>query len=537
MPSSFAIAGPGGGGGGGGGGEEAQLPPLDGGPPPPPAAAPYIHMDAMAFGMGCCCLQVTFQARNLAESRVLYDQLSVLSPLLLALTANAPMWRGHLADTDTRWAVISASVDCRTPTERGAEGSEEPPLWQALSSASGAAGGGATRLPKSRYSSIDCYIADDPRLDDALHNDLPVIADASVAARLRGAGVDERLARHVAALFVRDPLVMFKGRITELDDASSAAHFESIQSTNWRSMRWKPPPADAVETIGWRVELRTMEVQLTDFENAAFTVFVVLLSRVILFFDLNLYMPLSLVDANFERANMRSAAAGARFWFPPVICSRRGAPGAPPPPPPPPPVEMTLAQILLGDGSATFPGLLPLVSAYLDLNGCDKPSRAAIGEYLSFIRNRATGAALTGAAWQREFVVAHPAYARDSVVPLGAMGDLVRAVAALPAESKARGGSSGVFERLVGPLQGAGTAAAAAATTAAHAAGGGSGDGGAAGPASGGGGAEEVLPSDAPAAEGGVRLRGSSFFEELRRGPSSACTALKELIDKHRGAL
>ena len=28
---------------------------------------PMIDMDCMAFGMGCCCLQVTFQARNLDE--------------------------------------------------------------------------------------------------------------------------------------------------------------------------------------------------------------------------------------------------------------------------------------------------------------------------------------------------------------------------------------------------------------------------------------------------------------------------------------
>jgi hypothetical protein len=38
-----------------------------------------------------------------------------------------------------------------------------------------------------------------------------------------------------------------------------------------------------------------MELQLTDFENAAFTVFVALLSRSILFFDLNLYIPISKV--------------------------------------------------------------------------------------------------------------------------------------------------------------------------------------------------------------------------------------------------
>jgi len=39
-----------------------------------------------------------------------------------------------------------------------------------------------------------------------------------------------------------------------------------------------------------------MEVQLTDFENAAFTVFIVLITRVVLAFDLSLYMPLSKVS-------------------------------------------------------------------------------------------------------------------------------------------------------------------------------------------------------------------------------------------------
>lgn len=47
--------------------------------------------------------------------------------------------------------------------------------------------------------------------------------------------------------------------------------------------------------IGWRAEFRSMEVQLTDFENAAFVVFVVLVTRVVLAFDLCLYIPLSKV--------------------------------------------------------------------------------------------------------------------------------------------------------------------------------------------------------------------------------------------------
>jgi len=48
-----------------------------------------------------------------------------------------------------------------------------------------------------------------------------------------------------------------------------------------------------------------MEIQLTDFENAAFTVFVVLLTRIILAFDLHLYIPISKLDENMRRAHAR----------------------------------------------------------------------------------------------------------------------------------------------------------------------------------------------------------------------------------------
>ena len=71
-------------------------------------------------------------------------------------------------------------------------------------------------------------------------------------------------------------------------------HLQNIQSTNWQTLRFKPPPPNS--SIGWRVEFRSMEVQMTDFENAAFAVFVVLLSRAILSFNLNFYIPISKVD-------------------------------------------------------------------------------------------------------------------------------------------------------------------------------------------------------------------------------------------------
>lgn len=79
----------------------------------------FIHMDAMAFGMGSCCLQITFQAKNIEEGRKMYDQLTPLGPILLALTAATPIYKGFLADTDVRWNQIGRAVDDRTPEELG----------------------------------------------------------------------------------------------------------------------------------------------------------------------------------------------------------------------------------------------------------------------------------------------------------------------------------------------------------------------------------------------------------------------------------
>ena len=65
-------------------------------------------------------------------------------------------------------------------------------------------------------------------------------------------------------------------------------------------MRFKPPPPGG--NIGWRVEFRSMEIQLTDFENAAFAIFNVLLTRVILSYNLNLYVPISKVPLSLSFA-------------------------------------------------------------------------------------------------------------------------------------------------------------------------------------------------------------------------------------------
>lgn len=44
-----------------------------------------IYMDAMCFGMGCSCLQVTFQACSVEEARRLYDQLAVVAPIMVSI--------------------------------------------------------------------------------------------------------------------------------------------------------------------------------------------------------------------------------------------------------------------------------------------------------------------------------------------------------------------------------------------------------------------------------------------------------------------
>ena len=62
---------------------------------------------------------ISQNTKNIEEGRKMYDQLSPLGPILLALTAATPVYKGFLADTDVRWNQISRAVDCRTAEELG----------------------------------------------------------------------------------------------------------------------------------------------------------------------------------------------------------------------------------------------------------------------------------------------------------------------------------------------------------------------------------------------------------------------------------
>ena len=216
-----------------------------------------IYMDAMGFGMGNSCLQMTFQGQNINEARYLYDQLTPLTPVMLALSAAAPIYRGYLSDIDCRWQVISASVDDRKPGEKH------------------------NNLPirKSRYDSIDFYLHESSQK----HNDINIAFNQEVHETLIKSGIDEILAKHISHLWIRDPISQFKDRVV-FDDSETSEHFENLQSTNWQTMRFKPPPPDS--NIGWRVEFRPTEIQISDFENAAIVCFLVLTTRAILAYNL-----------------------------------------------------------------------------------------------------------------------------------------------------------------------------------------------------------------------------------------------------------
>ncbi|EMR10581.1 hypothetical protein PNEG_01286 [Pneumocystis murina B123] len=387
----------------------------------------HIYMDSMCFGMGCCCLQVTFQTTDISQAKILYDQLIPMGPIMLSLTAASPAYKGYLSDQDCRWNVISRCVDDRTAEEMG----EEPLKNHKFV------------ISKSRYDSVDCYIANDTK-NHPKYNDTKLIVDEEIKEKLISNGVDELLANHISHLFIRDPLIIFSNML--IQNKEESGHFENIQSTNWQALRFKPPPPGT--DIGWRVEFRTMEIQLSDFENAAYSIFINLLTRIILFYDLNFYIPISKVDENMNTAHHRSSVLTEKFWFRKNIFSVNSCF-----------VKqksslkneqlnktsknitmlqvndeydeyekMTIHEIINGQGNIHngFPGLIPLIQDYFDSINLSQKIRQVLEKYLELIKKRASGEWQTTASWIRSFVRNHPAYRKDSVISQEINYDLIK---------------------------------------------------------------------------------------------------------------
>lgn len=200
-------------------------------------------------------------------------------------------------------------------------------------------------------------------------------------------------------------------------------------------MRFKPPPPNS--NIGWRVEFRPCENQSTDFENAAVVCFIVMLTRVLLSYNIDLIIPISKVDENLKNAQKRNAINTEKFWFRKYInLSSKTCPNLlsdpafknmnfTPEDSEPVYTQMTINEIINGK-EGEFPGLIPLLNTYLFSMEIDADTHCTIQQYLSLIKGRASGEILTTAGWIRKYVREHPSYKFDSVISDEINYDLLR---------------------------------------------------------------------------------------------------------------
>ena len=313
----------------------------------------HIHMDAMVFGMGNCCLQITFQASCMGEAIFLYDSLIPITPIMLAISAASPIFKGEMSDWDCRWNIVAGSVDDRNIKER-------------------------KNLSKGRFGSVSRYLSEEGQ---KFNDDPKCLIDTSAYSRLVDGGIPKNLAAHIAHLFIRDPLAIYR-ELMHQNKEESTDHFDNIQSTNWQSLRFKPPSKEG--TNGWKVEFRVMDAQLKDQDNARLVAFMAILVRSIVKDPKvwqQFYMPITLVDQNFERAHEQNAVTQGKFWWP-----SQGDPGKL--------VEISAREIL----QTIFPLLTQVVCDDLDYGG-QKVGIDALG----FILNRVQGEEPTDALRIRQF--------------------------------------------------------------------------------------------------------------------------------------
>lgn len=465
----------------------------------------HVYMDSMGFGMGSSCLQVTMQAADISQARYLYDSLAPLTPVMLAVSAAAPIFKGFLVDQDVRWNVISGAVDDRTFVEEDLEPFRGYHLFGGLDVADALKkhiehlGGGRgvngdkltnkygdtamvtvdgkpiQKVPKSRYDSIDSYLSDEKYAKKKpyfklAYNDIFSPVNKKVSDKLAGDDhFDDALTHHFAHLFIRDPLVIFSERVSQ-DNTLENDHFENIQLTNWQTLRFKPPalypPGTSINELaskpGWRVEFRPMEIQLNDFENAAYSVFLILASQAILEFSPDFYIPILRIDENMKIAHKVDAAINDTFWFKnpskwnvdcesfkgfdlswfdrclndgnDLFCDNgvylNGYPEGTKDSctdgldDEPNEVRLTADEIINGLGR--YPGLIKMIVKYVSLKlvsdktHCHSTATAkhllAIQSYLKLVSGRASGKIPTTAHFIRDFVLRHPEYKKDSKV-------------------------------------------------------------------------------------------------------------------------
>ena len=364
----------------------------------------YVYMDAMGFGMGNCCVQVTLGTCCLNTALFLYDEMIPFTPILLCISSNTPLFKGKLTDYDNRWSSISQSVDDRTDEERDPKSSKY--------------------IYKSRYSSCYSYISNSKYTKDYM-NDYPKMPiNQDYYKKFIENGLSNNLAIHFCNLLIRDPLVIFSEKIN-ITDENDMSHFENINSTNWNSLRFKIPRATDKD-LCFKVEVRPLDLEITPFENTAMITLILLLYGMILRMECDFIIPISLVDENFERAYQNDAINKKKFWWRvnsfkseeiyPIYCQRK--------------VEnlekitfeediknnikeLTIDEIFNGCKQYNYPGILQHLKVISHkIFNAEKNCE----NYLNFLSKRASGELWTDAKYIRNFILNHPKYNRDSKI-------------------------------------------------------------------------------------------------------------------------
>lgn len=358
-----------------------------------------FSLDHFGFGMCNTALQITYSCRDLKQARFAHDMMHVLSPFMLVFSSTTFAVSHHLLDLDNRFNIIEQSTDDRKPREKPA-------------------------LDKTRYSTINFYLSDSPKLRKEHNDKKPAInkrffKQLRNLLRLNGSKLakDKRLLIHFAYLFVRDYLIVFPERVTQKGYREDSLDFEAIQSSNWHNMRLKPPSSFDSD-LGWLLEFRCMDSPLTEIEKSLMTFVVTLFFRIVCDerLDLDFYIPISLVDENYRRSFQRDAITKQKFFFRkhfcPLVPGYQRSQEV---------VELTMAEFM--GGREDFAGMGALFQAYISLNekelleASKSQKEDVIGtvwKVHAFLSARATGQLQSTPNFFREFVFNHKNYKRDS---------------------------------------------------------------------------------------------------------------------------
>ncbi|XP_076313666.1 glutamate--cysteine ligase-like [Tachypleus tridentatus] len=256
---------------------------------------------------------------------------------------------------------------------------------------------GYTVIPCSRWEPVSFYLS----TDHTKLNDIPIVYNEKYFDQLVNSGVDPQLARLVSRSLTRDPLFVSEKQLEE-DETETFNLLIALLSTTFPTVRLKIP--DASNSAFWRLEFRPMEVQFTDYENAAFSLFMVILAKIILEKKLHLLIPISKVLENVERAQKRDAVRNEKFWMKSNFQDDDSGWE-----------ELTVDEVINGK-DPDHVGLVSVIRQYMSETGVDNNVAESLERYLRLVQGRASGELMTDSRWIREFVTSHDDYKHDSYI-------------------------------------------------------------------------------------------------------------------------